>query len=75
MATMTAASATVLPAKRKRAVISYAEEDDQLDNILQAEADAPAEVVVVDSDSDLDSDLEYGSRKVCCSQSAHSGLI
>ena len=53
MTTMASASVTALPSKRKRAVVSYVQEDDELDRILE-----------LDNDSET-SDMEFESHKVC----------
>ena len=59
----TTVAVPTLPAKRKRAVTSYAEEDDELDHLLNMDVD---ELSDDDDDDDNEAiDMNYGSRRVC----------
>ncbi|KAK5113035.1 hypothetical protein LTR85_011057 [Meristemomyces frigidus] len=62
MANSTLIQAVILPAKRKRAQVSYLDEDEELDDLLGVREDT-AVTQEPDDDAD-DDDVTYGSRKV-----------
>jgi len=52
----------IVAGKRKRTHVTYYEDDEELDALLEIEHDFDGEVEAV---TDLDGDASYGSRRVC----------
>lgn len=61
MAGATMSSAMMLAGKRKRTHVTYNEDDEELDALLEIEHEFDGEVEAV---TELDEDASYGSRRV-----------